>query len=574
LAAEKALDSSAEPQNPRVTGIREVIRLLVKAQKAHRLYEGKNAVSERLEADLFERMSRFLAEEGEIPLIVQESRLLSDDEAVYQSSERTNDSLSFLLYRDGIRRLSFAPGLELEELRSFLQCLNRVALFTNDRDDLVTLLWELDLNAIRYFAVEELGSQSSYKHLQDQLGSAESHGGGGESAEAVSLDLEQPVTTVPVEACRLDQCEIEALQRELSGEERAPFRQLVAELALELAIAEDSEEEHEELRLNLVAIADGLVEDGDLAELVGLHEHIDGLATMVLSGEPAVRALSAELTRALSEPARLERILARVESVHAPKPETLTVFLARLGPDAAAAITPWMGRFSSAAYRRAVTSALLFLKDGGLAIFQSSLPLGPAPDEPGEKLRHRQLVREVIHAVTRHPQDEALPLLESLLGSADLETRRESFVAMSRYPDERVTGRALERLCDPDGEVRAAAIDTLVRRGRGDLGPQILEKSLQNGFDHRSLNEKRRLFAALAKLSGEALLDWFRRLLMECEDRWFASQKERQFAEAVAHGIRLVGTARAREVLEECARNGPRFARSACLKELSVRGSR
>jgi hypothetical protein len=218
LAAEKALVQPAEPEDPKVSGARVVIRLLVKAQKAHRLYEGKNAVSEKLESELFERIRRYLSEEGEIRLVVQESRLLVDEEAVYQSSERTNDSLSFLLYRDGIRRLSFAPGLELDELRAFLRCLNRVSLTTNDQDDLVTLLWELDLHAIRYFAVEELSAQSSYPRLSDQLGTAEQEGdGGGGSAESVSLDLDQPVSTVPVEACRLDPSEIDALQCERSS---------------------------------------------------------------------------------------------------------------------------------------------------------------------------------------------------------------------------------------------------------------------------------------------------------------------------------------------------------------------
>lgn len=566
----KALASESSPETPRTSSVKELIRLLVKSQKAQRLYDAGNAVAERLETELFERLSGFVAEQGEIHLVVQEAQLLSDDDVVYESSDR-NDSLAFLLYRDGIRRLSFGPGLELEELRAFLGCLNRVALLSNDQDDLVTLLWEQDFHAIRYFAIEELSENNAYPRLEEQLATAEGggEGGGGSPGQSVSLDLEQPVSTVPVEACRLEATEIEALQRELEDEERTPFRQNVSELALELVLLETDEAAQSEIGRNLLDIADRLIADGDLIELAGIHEHVDGLATMVFRQEAGIVRLSRDLTRALAEPKRIEAILEMVESVLAPKPDTLTRFLVRLGPSASASIVAWMGRFSSAAYRRAVTSALLFFEDGGLSALDAALPLAGPPADPRERLRHRQFVREVIHALSRHPASEALPRLERLLRATDAETRRESFVAASRYSEERAQQLCLERIADGDPEIRQVALDTLVRRGVPELGVVILERSLADPlFGERSVNEKRRLFAAIAKIAVEAALEPFRQLLLAKEDRWFASQKDRQLAEAVAHGIRLVATERARRILEDGCQNGPRLARAACGREL------
>jgi hypothetical protein len=567
----KALASENAPETPRTSSIRELVRLLVKTQKAQRLYDARNAVSERLESELFDRLSRFVSEEGEIHLVVLESQLRSDDEVVYESADR-NDSLAFLLYRDGIRRLSFGPGLEPEELRAFLSCLNRVALLSNDQDDLVTLLWEQDFHAIRYFAIEDLSENDAYPRLQEQLAAAEgtgSEGGEGSPGESVSLDLEQPVSTVPVEACRLVAAEIEALQQELEAEEKAPFRQNVSELALELVLLETDETAQAEITRNLLDIVDRLIADGDLFELTGIHEHVDGLASMVFPAERGIQRLCSELTRALSEPKRIETLLERVESVHAPKPDTLTGFLVRLGPSTGANLLPWMGRFSSAAYRRAVTSAILFFPDGGLAALDGSLPLSGPPVDPRERLRHRQFVREVVYALSRHPANAALPRLERLSKATDAETRRESFVAASRYTEDRVQDLCLERMADGDPEIRQASLDTLVRRGSPELGLSILERSLADPhFGERSLNEKRRLFAAVAKIAGAAALDGFRHLLLSKEDRWFASQKDRQFAEAVAHGIRVVSTPEAWRVLEDCAQSGPRLVRAACAKEL------
>jgi hypothetical protein len=573
VAGDKVELSERVAESRKVAGVRELLRLLVKTQKAQRLYDSKNAVAERLELDLYERLAAFVSEEGEVQLSVLESQLQCDGAVVFESGDRA-DSLAFLLYRDGIRLLSFGPGLELHELRSFLRCLNRVAVFTNDQDDLVTLLWEQDFHSIRYYAIEELARNEAFPRLSEQLASGDS-GAPGPRAERVTLDLKQPVSTVPVEACRLESAEIEALQKELSIEERAPFRQLVSELALELILLEEGDAAQDEIISEIVEIADRLIADGDVLELIGLHEHVEGLTVMILPRErPAVR-LTSELTRALTEPARFEQLMERLETTHTVKPETLTVFLARLGSAAAPLLLPWMGRFSSPPYRRAVTAALLYLEDGGLAVLSEDLPLGPPPVETSERLRHRQLVREVVYALSRHGSAESLPLLTGLLSSPDAETRRESFLAVTRYPEEGVLTLCLDRLLDLDPEVRVVALDVLVKRGQADEGLRILDRSLSSErFEKLSLLEKRRLFAAVAKLAGENALDPFVKLLNAREDHWFQKQRDREFAEAVAHGIRMVGGARARRVLEEGSERGTRIARAACLKELgSARGS-
>ncbi len=252
------------------------------------------------------------------------------------------------------------------------------------------------------------------------------------------------------------------------------------------------------------------------------------------------------------------------------KPEALTVFLARLGSSAESLLLSWMGRFSSPPYRRAVTAAVLHLPDGGLAMLRAGLPLGPPPIEPSERLQHRQLVREVVHALSRHSSEEALPMLTELISSPDPQTRRESFLALSRYPEEGVLSLCLERLVDADPEVRVTALDVLVKRGGTELGLGILDRIVTERFDRLALLEKRRLFSAIAKLAGESALDSFVKLLNAREDHWFQKQRDRDFAEAVAHGIGMVGGARALRILEEGAEQGTKLARAACLKELGA----
>jgi hypothetical protein len=503
-------------------------------------------------------------------LVVLEFHLKLEDDVVYESSDR-NDSLAFLLYRDGVRRLSFHPGLELDELRAFLGCLNRVAVLANDQDDLVTLFWEQDFHAIRYFAIEELSTADAYPRLEEQLASGElSCEGAAGHGEGVSLDLEQPVSTVPVEACRLADAEIEALRAELADEVAAPFQHIVTELAIELTLLEDDDEERGELVNHLVAIADSLIAEGSLGELAAMEEHLDGLATMVFRDEDRVCDLAATFLKRLSEPARVGAFLGKVDEHHAPKPEVLTGYLARMGRDCIPALLTWMGRLSSSAYRRAVTNALLISEDGGVDTLADNLPLDAPGTSPREQLEHRQFVRELLHALSHHPGERALPVLERLLGARDPETRREAFVAISRYPDESVDELLLARLSDPDPEIRATALDTIVRRAKSELGERALERMLGTGaLTEQSLNEKRRFFAAVAKLCGDSVLHAFGAQLNGKEDRWFTSKKDKELAEAVAHGIRMIGSGDALALLRRLSEDAPRFVKAACAKELA-----
>jgi len=574
LSTDRALSSQPStetpPENVRPAAVRELLRLLVKAQKAQRLYDGKNAISEKLEADLYARLSDFLESDGEIQLVVLEFHLKCDDDVVYDSADR-NDSLAFLLYRDGVRRLSFHPGLELRELQAFLSCLNRVAVLANDQDDLVTLFWEQDFHAIRYFAVEELSHAEDYPRLQEQLASGELSCEGAEGrGEGVSLDLEQPVSTVPVEACRLDDTEIEALRAELASEIAMPFQHVVTELAIELTLLEHDDDQRGELVNNLVAIADSLIAEGGLGELAAMEEHLDGLATMVFRKEERVGDLAAMFLERLSERARVEAFLEKVDEHHAPKPEVLTAYLARMGQGCIPSLLTWMGRLSSSAYRRAVTNALLVSPDGGVAAIADNLPLAAPGANPREQLEHRQFVRELLHALSHHPGERALPVLERLLGAVDPETRRESFVAISRYPDEAVDEMLVERLSDPDPEIRGTALDSIVRRAKKELGQRALERMLGTStLAEQSLAEKRRFFAAVAKLCGDSVLDAFKSQLTGKEDRWFASKKDKELAEAVAHGIRAIGTDDAIALLRNLSEDGARFVKAACAKELA-----
>jgi hypothetical protein len=551
--------------SPRALDLQGLLRLLIKAQKALRLYEANNAIAQRLENDLYAKLFAHLEEEGSFELTVHEYKILFGEDEIYESHDR-NDSLAFTLFRDGIRRLSFHPGLEGPELHGFLSCLNRAGVHSKEQDDLVTLLWEQDFKSIKYYAIEDLKDESTGPSLQEQLQSGTTgEGSGGATPDSVSIkDLEQPNAYLPNEACRLREEEIEALRAELANQENEPYGALVVELAIELTLQERRREERDRLVESTVAIVDRLLQDGQLRELARLCEHLEGLADMLLADSESVGHLREKVFRALGEADRMSNLLERVEHSRALKPSELTTFLARLGPSTLRSLIPAMGRMTTSPYRRAVADAILAAKDGAVAELGRHIPTnGALPDTT--------FVRELVYILSHLPENQSLPLAEQLLQAPDETTRKEAMAVLGRFRGGRSGEICLRLLRDHNPEVRSAALDTLVRSGASELAKAIFDQSIaDSAFEERSYLEQSRTFSAVAKLGGANALPWFIQLVRPDERRWFASRKERQIIQAAVHGIYVVGTEESKNLLEQMASKGDRFVRAASQKQLSV----
>ncbi len=567
MAVEKTMSAAEQPESPEAAAVRELLKLLVKAQKARRLYQAKNAISDRLQTELFLKLSSHFDERGSFTLIIREFRIMLGEDLVYESHDR-NDSLAFLLFRDGIRRLSFHPGLQENELQDFLKCLNRVALLSNEQDDLVTLFWDADFKSIKYFAVEELSTETDGPRLEEQLSSGTSDGerGSGAAPDAADLeDIEQPVSHLPVEACSLKEHEIEALRAELAREEQDPFGIAVVELAIDLTLLEPGREQRKELAKNTTDIFNRLLANEDLEAVVQAFEHMSGLAEMAFQSNEKVQDLYRSLTQSLAESQHLEQFLEHVESHRSVKPHQITAYLARLGKIALPELVAWMGRMGTAAHRRGVTDAVL-ANEAENALEELARHLPPLRDT-----LDAAFTREALYLLTNLPAEQTFPLVQNLLSSSHAATRREAIQVLGRFPDRQIDPICLRLLGDGDLEVRSTALDILVRSGRPELAEPILDHTTRaRGFDDRGLSEKRRIFAAVAKLGGPGSLDWFVEMLSQEGRKWFASRREREAREAVVHGIRIVGTDEARQLLRKMAETGDRHVRTACLKELAA----
>ncbi|MCG6955120.1 MAG: hypothetical protein LJF04_03935, partial [Gemmatimonadetes bacterium] len=138
-----------------VQEVHDLFVTLGKAFRAYQLYEENNPVRQRFVESLRQAFRGVFTELDRMTLVVEEDRILFSGREIY-SSETRSDSLAFLFYKDGIREVTFLPHLEDEELERFLGVLQRARKLRPEGDDLLTVLWEEDLQYFQYQYVDFL----------------------------------------------------------------------------------------------------------------------------------------------------------------------------------------------------------------------------------------------------------------------------------------------------------------------------------------------------------------------------------------------------------------------------------
>ena len=123
--------------------------MLHRAYRDLRFYPRDHPTVGQTLAKLVEGLVAHVSTEGSLTLDVEEDRLLCDGAQVY-SFEAGRDNLAFLMFRDGIRSLSFATGLEATEVESLADCLAHVDDLAESGHDLATAFWEHDFVHINY----------------------------------------------------------------------------------------------------------------------------------------------------------------------------------------------------------------------------------------------------------------------------------------------------------------------------------------------------------------------------------------------------------------------------------------
>jgi hypothetical protein len=140
--------------SPHAVAANAALLALTRAARSFTLYDPANKVVRTLIGDYRDKLQKALASFGALVLDVHPFELVLGREVVYLEKDRER-SLSFRLFRDGVRRIGFDPGMTWVEMLRLLQILSiRYTGVRQQEEDLVTLLRKAAFDHVKIAAIE------------------------------------------------------------------------------------------------------------------------------------------------------------------------------------------------------------------------------------------------------------------------------------------------------------------------------------------------------------------------------------------------------------------------------------
>lgn len=563
------------PTDARV--VEELLRMLGKGQRALQMYLPNNPVYQRTLQQVTDAFAPVWDMTGRLVLDIHEEQITWEETPVLQQANKT-EGLAWQLYKDGLRRLTFTPGVEAEEIFRFLRVVNRARMLPTDAtDDLLTLLWEQEFVLISYAFVEVLGDGLEF--IQDSsprdprasgAGGGGTGGAGGGAASARDevaagrgapggsddarggghgvVDLDEFDATLYF----LDEAEIRLIRNELDEEYNRDIRQAAIDALLDVL------ESQREPGVRREAI--GLIEEILPTQLaVGGFRAVARILRELRMISARAPGLDEELHRAvlsfeerLSTPEILEQLF-RVLADHSARPtdEDVGEVLRELKPTALPMVLAHLGRLVDPNARRVLESSVDAIARSQPSVLAALIASGPEDAlVPAIGLAARLGLAQLVPAIIEHLRTGDEPLrLAAVRALGDLGTP----TAVS----------AIETaLDDPERSVRQSALALLLGRGGSGGLLRRLDSMLFDGTERAwERSERRAIFEAYGTMARAAAVPRLKELL---EPRGvFRRRVSADVRASALFALGKVGNADARAVVEQFTADKEPVVRSA-----------
>ena len=574
---ETRLDATRDPgrgdlSRASVTQVHDLFITLGKALRAYQLYEENNPVYQRFVNSLREAFRRIWNHEDELTVAVEESRLLLESVEVYASESRA-ESLAFLFFKDGVRELTFLPGIEEEELERFLGVLHQGRAVGTRGDDLLNVLWEAQLEHFRYQYVDMLsegleipepGAGASAERLQAVLEEELPPEAEDEEAEEEAPPERKASGTAAIVSQEgfnptlysLDPREMEMLHREIDLEMARDLRGDVLAALFDRIEEPKRVDRQSEILTVLKALLPNLLGRGALESAAQVLQELRALETRpgVFDGQRLREVV--DLVDQVSSPATIEELVRALEDGSiSPEPRLLSEFLMHLR---AGAMAPLL-RASETVMSRELQPVLQEAVKGIAGRNRQTLvDLLDHPDE--------LVVAGALRLVGRLQVAEATSALGDLLRHPVPAVRLAAIEAALMLRASTAAGALQDALVDGQREVRIAAARALGRLRYRPAAQRFRAAITSREIRAADLTEKIAFFESYGELGDEKAVGILDKLL---NGRGLLGRKEAaEIRACAALALGKVGTAQARAALEQATVEEDAVVRSAVNRAL------
>ena len=483
----------ADARGGATADVANALQSLSRAARSFSLYDPQNDAVKRLIAE-YKQKTQGLIRHTPLTLEIYPFEVNLERQSVYKENDRER-SLSFRLFRDGVRRLRFERGVDWSEMVSLLEVLSvRCTGVRQQEDDLITLLRKASFAHIGIEAVE--GYVPDEEQPEAGLAAAEVDE---IPTHAPPKDWDQPLPAHKagqVEYRDISPAKIRELQAE-EGPERMPS----------LAVRAVRE---------LFDLARGLGDKKLEAELLPFLEEVqeflliersfDQLAALAALYQPARPEGSPQRPTLpfLSEPRAFERLLRALPDASASIPESFFSLLAAVPGDHIGAALELLAAGAAGGQRKALVAVI---EREAKANAEPLLELLPRTTPP--------LARELFAILGQVVPERSFDAAFGLLDHPDPEFQLELIDTIGKAPPGLRLARGLQKLMSsPNERVRVRAVDKLAERGGPRAVPTIAEH-LEQRATQLTKAEASACGRALVQASEDGALEQFGKWVRE-----------------------------------------------------------
>jgi len=555
-----AQDLALPPQH-----VEELLQFLAKGQRAHQLYLPNNPIYQQAMEKVRDAFRRVWEATDDLVLEVTEAEMRWEGNVVYSQTSRS-ESMAWVLFKDGVRSVTFLPGVEAEELVGFLDVIHKArTLQAEDNDDLLTLLWEKDFQRLHY-QIQDLSGDAGIAPLPtaDQVSAAATNPV--QVRQAIEEEAPpQPAGIVKAEDFDttlyfLDEKEIEYLRTAVSEEYAQDLRRNVLGVLFDILELQP----YPTVRAELITILEsflpyllGAADFGAVAYVLRESKAVLERAREVL---PEHRQALEKLPARLSDEQTLGQLLQALDEAGTrPDPKELADLFNELKAEALPTLFSWLPRLNNAPVRDVVELSVQRLAAANTATVIAALQ-GPDPS----------VVLAAVRVAGRLRLQPTVQALGQALGHAEPAVRVTAVQALAEIASPAAI-QALEKgLDDADREVRLASVKTIAQHKSKSALPKIAEVVQGRSVRARDLTEKMSFFEAYGLMVGEAGIEVLDAIL---NSGGFLKRKEDpQTRACAAMALGKIGTPAAQERLRKAADDKEPLVKNAVMRAL--RGER
>jgi len=561
-------------EDPEISSVKRVLKLLDKTAKSNRTYGSTNPVALKFSQQLFEELTAHLSAYSKLTILIQRSQLMCKGQAVYQPERETgSESIAFKLYADGIRELVLHQGLLAEDLSFFLDSLWGGLDPTQDDDDIVTRLWSQNLSTITIVTAEELakasGSNEGFVRLDQPLSSdatlrdlldrerSRKGGlkGGDEPTEAESGGGGKAAATRRFQSglvgYEVTEAELVALAQEVEAERTQDSTMYILDMLTAILASEKSPVLLTKLFRLWDSAIESLMREGKWTVL----EHVLGLlheteAVRPDLGEEHKQQLTA-LFSGLGRSERLKAIEQYLNRTPNATTEGLSTILLLMQSEAVPGLCGLLANLESQTHQTIVSETLAVLaKDQ------------PDPILRGLSDRRPHYVRNLLALLMKWNNPRFADAVEKLVRYPDVSVRKEVVRAIGLFRSSGNGAKLLFFMTDGDESVRVTALKLLMS-GQYTVPFSLWEPILSaEEFMDRQMSERRAVFQAVRATCGDEAIPYWESLFTEWS--WTNRKKKEELALLAAEALGKLATPAAIATLELGQKKGAAAVRQAC----------